>query len=164
MYQGDVGILGNPSIKPHDRVYIHDTYEDMMGMFEVEAVIHNMSAETGFTTSIMPDVIARHDASHEAAVQSLMNVSGATLGLAVGFPIANKLWNVAIHGKLATSIAKSNTMYRQTAKLSKFASNVSEIVGMKDFLDERPTVKSLFKNLNSNCFLTLPVTFSASLL
>ena len=148
MYQGDVGILGNPSIKPHDRVYIHDTYEDMMGMFEVEAVIHNMSAETGFTTSIMPDVIARHDASHEAAVQSLMNVSGATLGLAVGFPIANKLWNVAIHGKLATSIAKSNTMYRQTAKLSKFASNVSEIVGMKDFLDERPTVKSLFKNLN----------------
>lgn len=91
MYQGDLGILGDPSIKPYDRVYIHDTYEDMMGMFEVEAVIHNMNSETGFTTSIMPDVIARHEDHYEAATQSLLSTVGGVLGFGVGMAIVDKL-------------------------------------------------------------------------
>ena len=91
MYQGDICIVGDPSIKPYDRVYIHDVYEDMQGMFEVEAVIHNMSNETGFTTSVMPDVIARYEDSFEASTQSLMSVVGGMLGLGVGGIMVDKL-------------------------------------------------------------------------
>ena len=91
MYLGDLGIMGDPSVKPYDRVYLHDTYEDMMGMFEVEAVIHNMSAETGFTTSIMPDVIARHNDKTEAANQALFANVGAFTALTVGSVMVDKL-------------------------------------------------------------------------
>lgn len=148
MYQGDVCIIGDPSIKPHDRVYIHDTYEDMMGMFEVEAVIHNLSADTGFTTSIMADVIARHDDNQEIAVQSLMNVAGGVLGLAVGFPIVERLWAMAVHGKLATVIGKSSSMYGKSNKLARLAKGFYDVPGMSNFLDKRPTLKSVFETLH----------------
>lgn len=148
MYQGDICVLGDPSVKPYDRVYIHDTYEDMMGMFEVEAVIHNMSAETGFTTSVMPDVIARHEDTFETSVQSLMNTAGGMLRLGVALPIINKLWATAVHGKLATVIGKSNVLYNKSNKLAEMARNFSEVTGMKDFLDDKPTAKALFKSLD----------------
>lgn len=148
MYQGDVCVVGDPSVKPYDRVYIHDTYEDMMGMFEVEAVIHNMSAETGFTTSVMPDVIARHEDTHEASVQSLMNAAGSMIRLGVALPIINKMWATAVHGKLATVIGKSNVLYNKSNKLAEIAKGFSEAVGMKDFLDGKPTAKALFKSLD----------------
>ena len=148
MYQGDVCIIGDPSIKPHDRVYLHDTYEDMSGMFEVEAVIHNLSADTGFTTSIMADVITRHDDNQEIAVQSLMNVTGGVLGFAVGFPIAERLWAMAVHGKLATIIGKSSSMYGKTNKLAKIAKGFYEVPGMSNFLEKRPTLKSVFETLH----------------
>ena len=148
MYQGDVCVLGDPSVKPHDRIYIHDTYEDMMGMFEVEAVIHNMSAETGFTTSIMPDVIARHGDTFEAANQSLLSGTGAMLGLGVGGLIIDKIWGSAVHGKLATVIGKADKMYSKSSKLSKVANDFYNATGMKDFLDNKPTAKALFEKMN----------------
>lgn len=148
MYQGDLCILGDPSIKPYDRVYIHDTYEDMMGMFEVEAVIHNMSSETGFTTSIMPDVIARHQDSYEIATQSLLGTVASVLTLGVAVPILDKLWGAAVHGKLVTLIAKSEKVFGATRKLSDIANNLYSATGMKDFLTDHPTAKAVFSKFN----------------
>lgn len=91
MYLGDVGIIGDPSIKPYDRIYLHDTHEDMLGQFEVEAVIHSMSVNGGFTTSVMPDVIARHGDPFEASNTSLLSTVGAMLGFGVGLAIADKV-------------------------------------------------------------------------
>ena len=91
MYQGDVGIIGDPSVKPHDRVFIYDTYEDMQGMFEVEAVVHTMSVQNGFTTSIMPDVIARHQDEMEPAAQGLLNIVAVTLISTVSMNISHNL-------------------------------------------------------------------------
>ena len=68
MYCGELAILGDTSIKPHDRFYINDIYEDMMGHLEVEAVVYSMNGSTGFTTTIYPDAIVRMaDDNHEAA-------------------------------------------------------------------------------------------------
>ena len=149
MYLGDVGVIGDPSVKPHDRVYIHDTYEDMMGMFEVEAVIHNMSAETGFTTSIMPDVIARHEDKSEAANQSLLSNVGALLGLGIGTAIIDKLWGAAIHGKLVRTVARSKKMYGTSKRLANLAKDFHNASGLKEFLEGKPTAKMLFENLNA---------------
>ena len=147
MYQGDLCVLGDPSVKPYDRIYIHDTYEDMQGMFEVEAVVHSMNADTGFTTSILPDVIARHEDKSEAAVQSLMSTAGALLATGVGMVIVDRLWGAAVHGKLATLIAKSSK-YDKTVKLAKIANNFYEATGMKEFLDNHPAAKSVFSKFN----------------
>ena len=68
MYCGELAILGDTSVKPHDRFYINDIYEDMMGHMEVEAVVFSMNSATGFTTTIYPDAIVRTaDDNQEAA-------------------------------------------------------------------------------------------------
>ena len=84
MYCGEVCVLGDTSIKPHDRFYINDCYEDMQGHMEVEGVVYSMNSTTGFTTTIYPDAIVRSDDAHEPARRM---VDGSFIGsctLAVG--------------------------------------------------------------------------------
>ena len=86
MYTGEVCVIGNPAIKPYDRFYLHDTYEDMMGQMEVEAVVYSMNFNTGFTTTIYPDMIVRADDNYEKSAQFLNAtvVSTAISTVAVG--------------------------------------------------------------------------------
>ena len=71
MYQGEMIMIGSPSLKPHDRIFLHDRYEDMQGSFLVEGCVHNMSALNGFTTTVYPDCIAVVDDRHELAIQAM---------------------------------------------------------------------------------------------
>jgi hypothetical protein len=71
MYQGELTVIGDPSIKPYDKVWIEDSYERMQGSFQAEAVVHTLSAETGFTTSIYADCITTIDDRHEQITQSM---------------------------------------------------------------------------------------------
>jgi len=57
IYSGELLIMGNPDIRPHDIVYIADIYERMYGLFEVEQVIHHFTSELGFITSITPNAL-----------------------------------------------------------------------------------------------------------
>lgn len=57
IYSGEIIILGNPSIRPHDLVYIADVSERVYGMFEVEQVVHTFTPEEGFISSITPNAI-----------------------------------------------------------------------------------------------------------
>lgn len=57
IYMGEMLVLGNADIRPHDLVYLADVYERMYGMFEVEAVTHHFTPETGFVTAITPNAI-----------------------------------------------------------------------------------------------------------
>ena len=52
LYQGEIVITGEPSMKPYDQVFLFDTYNDMSGSIEVEQVTHIFSQETGFVTVI----------------------------------------------------------------------------------------------------------------
>lgn len=65
MYQGEVIIIGDTSIKPLDKVYLHDIYENMNGAIEVEAVVHRLSPDTGFTSSVFADCISCVDSRYE---------------------------------------------------------------------------------------------------
>lgn len=57
IYMGELLVLGNTDIRPHDLVYLADVYERMYGMFEVEKVIHHFTPENGFITSVVPNAI-----------------------------------------------------------------------------------------------------------
>lgn len=57
LYDGELVILGDPSIKPHDHVFIHDAYTGMYGTIEVKEVTHDFSRETGFVTTIVPQLV-----------------------------------------------------------------------------------------------------------
>lgn len=55
IYGGEIIVIGNADIRPHDLVYLADVYERMYGIFEVEQVVHHFTPETGFVTSITPN-------------------------------------------------------------------------------------------------------------
>lgn len=57
IYSGEILVIGDPSIRPFDLVYIADAYERIYGIFEVEKVIHHFTSETGFVTSIVPNAL-----------------------------------------------------------------------------------------------------------
>lgn len=57
IYGGELLIVGNGDIRPHDLVYIADVYERMYGIFEVEQVIHHFTSELGYITSITPNAL-----------------------------------------------------------------------------------------------------------
>lgn len=57
IYTGEITILGNADIRPHDLVYIADVYERMYGLVEVEQIIHHFTPESGFVTAITPNAL-----------------------------------------------------------------------------------------------------------
>jgi hypothetical protein len=57
IYGGELIIIGNADIRPHDLVYLSDIYEKMYGIFEVEQVVHHFTPEMGYITSITPNAL-----------------------------------------------------------------------------------------------------------
>ena len=57
IYGGELTIIGNGDIRPHDLVYLSDVYNRMYGIFEVEQVVHHFTPEMGFITSITPNAL-----------------------------------------------------------------------------------------------------------
>lgn len=74
LYQGQLLVLGDPSVKPYDRIMFNDLYRDMNGQFLVRDVTHMFSAQSGFTTAITPDCIVTVDDRDEYVVQSAGDV------------------------------------------------------------------------------------------
>lgn len=70
MYQGSLTVLGNPAIKPYDRISIYDMYESMTGIFEVKSVVTSISAEHGFITTVEPDCISVFEDQFEFMTQA----------------------------------------------------------------------------------------------
>lgn len=77
MYAGDLIVYGDPSVKPQDRFYISDAFTGMTGQAMVKEVVHHLSVDNGFTTTISPDVIATVDDPHEMITNIAIGRIGA---------------------------------------------------------------------------------------
>ena len=87
MYQGYMIVLGDPSVKPNDRMQIMDAYEDMSGLCDIREVVHTLSAQTGFTTTITPDAISVHDLRNEILKINWAAKLGSRLGTGLSLAI-----------------------------------------------------------------------------
>ena len=97
MYEGEICVIGDASLKPYDRVTLMDMYEDVSGDVEVETVIHSMNIETGFTTTFIPDVIVRAEHTcQEFGYQSV--TSSLILGLVGSVTLKGLLMGMAQKG------------------------------------------------------------------
>lgn len=144
MYQGEISIIGTPSIKPNDRIYLRDQYNDMSGMVLVRDVVHNLSATTGFTTTIHVDTISCVDDKDEMTIQNygqfLAGQVIATLGL-----------NVFLHWKCNSGLKILDPMIGKaqasTAKLIKktFESKQAIISSAKKATDLAKDAKFISK-------------------
>ena len=152
MYTGEVCVIGNPAIKPYDRFYLHDTYEDMMGQMEVEAVVYSMNFNTGFTTTVYPDMIVRADDNYEKSAQFLNATLASTAISTVAVGIARNLlfdkeakWITSLAGalsKINKTEIKSIQMLSSFLKLDK----ADDIVKMVKNLKYAGTLSSLAYN------------------
>lgn len=57
MYQGNVTVVGQPLIKPHDTILMHDHYTDMQGPINVRSVTHVFGPRTGLVAVVEPDLV-----------------------------------------------------------------------------------------------------------
>lgn len=84
MYAGTITMMGIPSLKPHDRLIINDTYENMSGHVTVEAHTLSFSGDTGLISVVTPDLISVVDDNYEIAARGIAdNISTAAWALLV---------------------------------------------------------------------------------
>lgn len=57
MYQGQLTIIGDPSVMPQDRMLINDSYNSITGQCLVRNVVQVFSTEDGYKTVLTPDLI-----------------------------------------------------------------------------------------------------------
>lgn len=83
MYQGEITIIGNPTIKPHDMLYINDEQNEITGTAIVRTVRHHFGQGIGFITRIEVDpIIEARDLSVSKNSMWLSRI--AKVGVAVG--------------------------------------------------------------------------------
>lgn len=109
MYQGDITIIGSPSIKPNDRLIIKDTYNDMSGSVLIRDVVHNLNQQTGFTTTVHVDAISTVDDQSEKIKHSSTACFMKQLGMLVAsgaFVKYSEYKGGKILGDFGASVAK----------------------------------------------------------
>ena len=134
MYTGELCIIGDPTVKPYDRVGLDDTYEDMSGMFEVESVIHNINADTGFTTTIIPDVIVKQNGSRENESLPYIKTFLYSASIGVVSRLALTHFMARNDSKIVRAIAKSATMYKGSQATMSMFEKLSKASGLQKYI------------------------------
>lgn len=80
LYDGELVMLGDAEIKPYDFVYINDSYTNMYGPVEVAEVVHRFTRETGFMTTVIPELVVH--VNNPSSVSDTWLAQTATLGMA----------------------------------------------------------------------------------
>lgn len=89
MYAGDLVIIGDASVKPHDRIAITDTYQGISGQATVKEVVLSMSVDKGFITTISPDCICTVDDRFENVVHPWLCQKSTLFHVAAGMLAMN---------------------------------------------------------------------------
>jgi len=135
MYQGNIVVIGDPTVQPNDRMILNDTYNYINGQCLVRDVVQVFSCEGGFRTVITPDLITSQvgeAAAGEEKIQSqnclLTNLFGGPIGAYVGAKLmqgsATKLLEGINSIKNSEKLAKAGNFIRSTGS----AINESKVV------------------------------------
>lgn len=107
MYKGNLVVIGDPSAKPYDHMYINDVPNQMFGLTGVKQVIQHMNADNGFTTDLCPDAIVIVDDSLYMNYISLLNaVCLSSVGSIMAYAGKVLFWN-SIKSKLLQAYGKA---------------------------------------------------------
>lgn len=138
MYQGPLTIIGDPTIKPYDRLSITDFFQEIHGNVQVRDVVYNLSPSTGFTTVVYPDLIATTaDYAKDEVKAQIFTNSGKAIATSL-FLSVNTIATMSAFRAIAASLGNDTEKVASilkniesiTAKSNKpFMRNVSNKVG-----------------------------------
>lgn len=141
MYKGELIVMGDPTIKPHDICYMNDVMYDMNGNFQVKAVTHQFSHETGFITSVQPDVMAISD---DMALLSVSNWGAALLVKTVA-EVAGFFFGATAVKRMIPSAVRGKAM--RLGKAGAVKGTQMAIQNMMKFLPDNDVDVKKFKKL-----------------
>ena len=113
VYQGEIIIIGDATIKPCDIIMINDMYSTINGLCGVREVVHSMS-HNGFTTSITPDLIALNNQKNSG----MGNIYKSLISFGVSYG--------AVKGVRYTSII-SSTSFDRTVSISRCLGSIASL-------------------------------------
>jgi len=102
MYQGEITILGNSEIKPHDVIVLSDEFNDMYGMAVVKSVKHHLGGQLGFVTKLeIEPMMSFRDLHSSMSATILKTLLGIAAIAALWFfipPLAGAITPAALMG------------------------------------------------------------------
>lgn len=90
LYKGALTIIGEPGVKPYDIVNVFDFTNQNYGPIEVAEVVQTYSTESGFTTTIIPDMVVTTNSRVDVPTND------AFLALMAGYTAENSYLDGAI--------------------------------------------------------------------
>lgn len=150
MYEGELCIIGSPAIKPYDRIELLDIVESMNGAFECESVIQSLNVETGFTTTIIPDVIVRDiNNPHEIAVNQL--VKTLLLPHIITLVSTNAMMHVFFRkqAKIAKALARASVVQNAAGSVNRHAKKLFSAANIQSLEELSPSIGKLASNLGT---------------
>lgn len=169
MYSGDLIVLGDPTVKPHDRIYLSDNYVNMQGQCLVKEVVHHFSVTEGFITTISPDLIGVVDDPFEVTNQQMFSTVGAitstALSLAsysffnkkIGKALSTKDLSKIIPKPVADIIEKSKGKIENIKDTTANGKKAKKILSLanktKNFIKLGGTASGIFAAIGSSALL-----------
>lgn len=124
MYEGEIIVIGNPTIKPHDLLYIADRYTLVSGTCCVRRVVHNLGPTYGFTTQVTPGLLTFQDSS--PVVKDIVNIMSIGTSLSM---VLLREFLVAKASSMLGPISMANLVGTTISTASKVAGNTISLAG-----------------------------------
>lgn len=112
-YSGELLVIGAPEVRAHNFMYINDLYTNISGVCKVREVVHSLSGDRGYTTTIVPGLIATStlkNAGAPAIIKSILQVGRTldayVLGAIVQSIAIDKIGSVISGSRFATALTK----------------------------------------------------------
>jgi hypothetical protein len=114
MYRGELVLIGDPYIKPHDVIYTMDLYNGIYGPVACETVINKLSVRTGLMTIVRPCALTDHHSSSYLTDQTVHHrmakvLAGGLLLTGIGAAVLGGPVGWVAGGVLAIGAAGSAT-------------------------------------------------------
>lgn len=154
MYKGQLIVLGDPTVKPHDIFNMHDDMVDMTGNALVKSVTHHFSLETGFVTSIEPDAYVYNWDPQMAYHSSMVGGFGramfaTTAGMGAAYLSKKMVTRSAVYKKISEFGGKHFEKYKDFANKNHIDNAVKQMVGGSGFDKKvKETARKISKTTN----------------
>lgn len=141
MYAGQFTVIGDPTVKPNDRIILNDTYNGIGGQCLVRDVVQVFSPDAGYKTVVTPDLITAQCGQDAADEQRMQSAGTTILNLTSGFIFAT------VYRFMATKFAAFMKDLKNSKNLAN-AVSAARKAKMFSFAEDGRKLQGLYKSVS----------------